>query len=98
MAGNCAASCAPYYDFPLLMLTAKGDTNDRSSRASSWGRMTIWSSRSSRWNWWCRVKALLKRYRIATSQTVRIGKLFMDRKTFEVKAVATSITPAPQGI
>jgi DNA-binding response OmpR family regulator len=31
-----------------------------------------------------RVKALLKRYRIATSHTVQIGELRMDHKTFEV--------------
>src|SRR6185436_16840733 len=39
-----------------------------------------------------RVKALLKRYRIATSQTVQVGNLFMDRKTFEVKAADENIT------
>jgi two-component system OmpR family response regulator len=31
-----------------------------------------------------RVKALLKRYRVATSQKVQIGELLIDRKTFEV--------------
>jgi two-component system OmpR family response regulator len=39
-----------------------------------------------------RVKALLKRYRIATSQTVEIGKLRMDRKTFKVSLDGESLT------
>ena len=33
-----------------------------------------------------RVKALLKRYQVAASQTVTIGKLQMNRRTYEVKA------------
>jgi DNA-binding response OmpR family regulator len=39
-----------------------------------------------------RVKALLKRYRIATSQRVQIGELLMDRKTFEVSVYDESLT------
>ena len=39
-----------------------------------------------------RVKALLKRYRIATSQTVQVGELFMDRKTYEVTARGEPLT------
>ncbi|CAK4820355.1 unnamed protein product [Aphanomyces euteiches] len=31
-----------------------------------------------------RVKAVLKRYRIAVSQTVQFGELILDRKTFEI--------------
>ena len=31
-----------------------------------------------------RVRALLKRYRIASSQTVQAGDLSMNRKTYEV--------------
>jgi DNA-binding response OmpR family regulator len=39
-----------------------------------------------------RVRALLKRYGIATSQTVQIGELVMDRKTFEVMVNGESVT------
>jgi DNA-binding response OmpR family regulator len=39
-----------------------------------------------------RVKALLKRYRIAVSQTVQVGQLFMDRKTYEVILDGDNIT------
>jgi len=43
------------YDMPILMLTAKGETHDK-LKGFNWGRMIIWSSRSSRWNWWCASK------------------------------------------
>src|SRR6266567_6991143 len=39
-----------------------------------------------------RVKALLKRYRIATSQRVQVGELLMDRKTFEVTVHGERLT------
>ena len=44
--------------------------------------MITWSNPSSRWNWCARVEALLKRYRIVASQTVQVGQLLMNRKTF----------------
>ena len=39
-----------------------------------------------------RVKALLKRYRIATSQTVQVGELLMDHKTYEVTVHGEALT------
>jgi two-component system, OmpR family, response regulator len=39
-----------------------------------------------------RVKALLKRYRIAASQTVQIGELLLNRKTYEISVGSNSIT------
>src|SRR5271157_1362851 len=39
-----------------------------------------------------RVNALLKRYRIVTSQTIQVGKLSMNRKTFEVVVNGESLT------
>jgi DNA-binding response OmpR family regulator len=39
-----------------------------------------------------RVKALLKRYRIESSQTVRIGELIMDQKTYQVSVNGESLT------
>ena len=39
-----------------------------------------------------RVKALLKRYRITMSQTVQIGELLMDRKTFEATIHGTHVS------
>jgi DNA-binding response OmpR family regulator len=39
-----------------------------------------------------RVKALLRRYRIASSQTVQIGEVTLDRKTFEVMVEGKPMT------
>ena len=39
-----------------------------------------------------RVRALLKRYKIASSQTIQAGDLSMNRKTYEVTVGAESIT------
>jgi DNA-binding response OmpR family regulator len=80
-----------YYDFPLLMLTAKGETNDK-LRGFELGTDDYLVKPFDPRELVVRVKALLKRYRIATSQTVRVGELYMDRKTFEVRAGGENTT------
>ena len=54
--------------------------------------MITWSNLSSRSSWWHRVQALLKRYHIVASQTIQVGGLTMDRKSFEVKVNGESLT------
>jgi DNA-binding response OmpR family regulator len=39
-----------------------------------------------------RVKALLKRYHIASSQTIQIGELSMDRKLYQVRVNSQNLT------
>lgn len=80
-----------YYDFPLLMLTAKGETNDK-VQGFQLGTDDYLVKPFEPLELVVRVKALLKRYRIVTSQSVQVGALFMDRKTFEVKAAGENIT------
>lgn len=79
------------YDFPLLMLTAKGETNDK-VQGFQLGTDDYLVKPFEPLELVMRVKALLKRYRIATSQTIQIGALYMDRKTFEVRVATESIT------
>lgn len=67
------------------MLTAKGETQDK-VQGFHLGTDDYLVKPFDPWQLIVRVKALLKRYRIATSQTVQVGRLAMDRKTFEVKA------------
>jgi two-component system OmpR family response regulator len=43
-----------------------------------------------------RVKALMNRYRIATSQMVRVGDLAMNRKTHELRVGQQSLTVPPK--
>lgn len=80
-----------YYDFPLLMLTAKGETHDK-IQGFQLGTDDYLVKPFEPLELVMRVKALLKRYRIATSQTVQVGELFMDHKTFEVKIDGENLT------
>jgi DNA-binding response OmpR family regulator len=80
-----------YYDFPLLMLTAKGETNDK-VQGFQLGTDDYLVKPFEPLELVMRVKALLKRYRIATSQTIQVGELYMDRKTFEVRINGEAIT------
>jgi DNA-binding response OmpR family regulator len=80
-----------YYDFPLLMLTAKGETNDK-IQGFQLGTDDYLVKPFEPLELVMRVKALLKRYRIAVSQTIQVGELYMDRKSFEVKVNDESIT------
>ena len=72
-----------YYDLPVLMLTAKGETAQK-IKGFELGTDDYMVKPFEPLELVVRVKALLKRYRIATSQTVRVGELLLDRKTFEV--------------
>ncbi len=80
-----------YYDMPLLMLTAKAETSDK-VQGFQLGTDDYLVKPFEPLELVMRVKALLKRYRIAASQTIQLAELVMDRKTFEVKANGNSIT------
>ena len=71
------------YDMPLLMLTAKGETPHK-IKGFQLGADDYLVKPFEPLELVARVKALLKRYRIAVTQTIQIGDLRMDHKTFEV--------------
>ena len=70
-------------DCPLLVITAKGGTADK-VRGFQLGTDDYLVKPFEPVELVARVKALLKRYRIATSHTVQAGDLFMNRSTHEV--------------
>lgn len=72
-----------HYDLPLLMLTAKGETAEK-IKGFQLGTDDYLVKPFDPLELVVRVKALLRRYRIAASQTVRIGNVTLNRKTFEV--------------
>jgi two-component system OmpR family response regulator len=78
-------------DMPLLMLTAKGETSQK-IKGFGLGADDYLVKPFEPLELVARVKALLKRYRIANSQTVQVGDLVMDRKTHEVNANGQSFT------
>ena len=79
------------YDFPLLMLTAKGETTDK-VQGFQLGTDDYLVKPFEPLELVMRVKALLKRYRIAASQSVQVGELFMDRKSYEVAVNGERLT------
>ncbi|MCG7407310.1 response regulator transcription factor [Paenibacillus sp. ACRRX] len=71
------------YEIPLLMLTAKGETSQK-VKGFNLGTDDYLVKPFDPMELVVRVKALLKRYQIALSQTVQFGQMTMNRQTFEV--------------
>lgn len=80
-----------WYELPILMLTAKGETRQK-LKGFQLGADDYLVKPFEPLELVARVKALLKRYRIATSQRVQVGELVMDRKTFEVAVHGERLT------
>src|SRR5262249_54134167 len=80
-----------WHDLPVLMLTAKGETTQK-LKGFQVGADDYLVKPFEPLELVARVKALLKRYRIATSQRVQAGDLQMDRETFEVTVRGECLT------
>jgi len=78
-------------DIPILMLTAKAETSQK-LKGFQLGSDDYLVKPFEPLELVARVSALLRRYRIATSQTIQIGELSMDRKTFEVTVNGESLS------
>ena len=78
-------------DLPLLILTAKGETVDK-IKGFQLGADDYLVKPFETPEMVARVKALMKRYRIATSQIVRVGDLAMNRKTHELSVGEQTLT------
>ena len=79
------------YEFPILMLTARGETSQK-LKGFQVGTDDYLVKPFEPLELVARVRALLKRYRIATSQRVQVGDLLMDRQTFDVTVHGERIT------
>jgi two-component system OmpR family response regulator len=80
-----------HYDLPLLMLTAKGETAQK-VKGFELGADDYLVKPFEPMELAMRVRALLKRYKIASSQTIQAGDLSMNRKTYEVTVGTENIT------
>lgn len=80
-----------YNDVPILMLTARGETSQK-LKGFQVGTDDYLVKPFEPLELIARVKALLKRYRIATSQRIQVGDLLIDRKTFEVTVHGEHLT------
>ncbi|MCC0565435.1 response regulator transcription factor [Brevibacillus borstelensis] len=84
-----------HYDIPLLMLTAKGETAQK-IKGFELGTDDYLVKPFEPAELVVRVKALLKRYRIAASHTVQAGSLQLNRKTFEIGMGGQKLTIPPK--
>jgi DNA-binding response OmpR family regulator len=78
-------------DCPLLMLTAKAETSQK-IKGFQLGADDYMVKPFEPVELVARVKALLRRSRIASSQTVEIGGLVMNRKTYQVAVNGNPLT------
>jgi len=79
------------YDLPILMLSAKGETSQK-LKGFQLGTDDYLVKPFEPLELVARVTALLKRYKITVSQTVQVGELLMDRKTFQVTVKGQGLT------
>jgi DNA-binding response OmpR family regulator len=90
----CAAMRSSY-DIPLLMLTAKGETSQK-VKGFELGADDYMVKPFDPPELIVRVKALLKRYRIASSRTVEFGDIRMNRTDFHMTAGGEKVTLPPK--
>lgn len=79
------------YDLPILMLTAKGETS-QIVKGFELGTDDYLVKPFEPPVLIARVKALLKRYQISAAQSVTVGHLRMNRKTYEVTSEFGELT------
>ena len=79
------------YDMPLLMLTAKSETSQK-LKGFQLGTDDYMVKPFEPEELIARVKALLKRYRVNAAQSVAVGDVQLDRRTFEVTAAGARMT------
>lgn len=70
-------------DLPLLMLTARGETWEK-VKGFQLGTDDYLTKPFDPLELTARVGALLKRYRIGSTQTIRLGSIILDRQTYKV--------------
>ncbi len=80
-----------YYDIPLLMLTVNGETSEK-VKGFQLGADDYLVKPFDPLELIVRVKALLRRYQITASNTIQVGELFMNQKTYEVLVNGKGIT------
>ncbi|MBJ6361438.1 response regulator transcription factor [Paenibacillus sp. GCM10012307] len=72
-----------YPDMPLLMVTAKGESAQK-VKGFQLGTDDYLTKPFDPMELVMRVKALMKRYRLSSSQSVKIGRMELNRNTFKV--------------
>jgi DNA-binding response OmpR family regulator len=90
----CRAVRRYYEDLPILFLTAKGDVSQK-VKGFNLGADDYLVKPFESAELAARVKALMKRYRVITSQQIQIGKLTMDKDSHTVEIAEGEKTDIP---
>lgn len=80
-----------HFDMPLLMVTAKGEAAQR-IKGFQLGTDDYLVKPFDPFELILRVKALLRRYKIASSEMLQLGEVIINRKTLEVIIKAKKLT------
>ncbi|MGG6310464.1 response regulator transcription factor [Paenibacillus macerans] len=84
-----------YPDTPLLMVTAKGETGQK-IKGFNLGTDDYLVKPFDPLELVVRVKALLKRYKIAASQSVQLGNVWLNRQTYKATRGEEELTLPPK--
>lgn len=79
-----------YYDFPILMLTAKSDTSQK-VKGLDLGADDYLIKPFERTELLARVRALLRRYKIANEQIVQVGHVLIDQNSHTVQLAGQAL-------
>ncbi|MFC5401315.1 response regulator transcription factor [Cohnella soli] len=82
-------------DLPLLMLTARGETWEK-VKGFQLGTDDYLTKPFDPMELTVRVRALLKRYRIDSTQVIRFGNVILDRQTYKVTRGTESLMLPPK--
>ncbi|WP_169087498.1 response regulator transcription factor [Paenibacillus sp. PL91] len=80
-----------HYDIPVIMLTAKAEMKDKEQGFDS-GTDDYLTKPFDPKELLFRMKALLRRYRLVSSEVIRLGRVSIDRKGYEIKVGDELIT------
>lgn len=80
-----------YYDIPVIMLTAKGELKDKEKGFGS-GTDDYLVKPFEPNELLFRIKALLRRYQIVSSEQIKLNQTIIDRRSYEVKTNNETLT------